>query len=137
MWRGLPEDKYFWKPDPDAMHALEMIRHVLGTEDWFHHILTNNGDTSTFDNRIWDDGRPYISLDDELEYSRPFSEKFLNLVKSYTNDDLTKIKVTYGKREPRTLGDFLLRVAYHEAVHAGNFIAYLRAMGVDRPWIWD
>ncbi|MED4141514.1 DinB family protein, partial [Priestia megaterium] len=26
---------------------------------------------------------------------------------------------------------------YHESVHAGQLLQYLRIMGVDRPRIWD
>ena len=137
LWNALPEDKYLWKPDAEAMHALEMVRHVLGTDEWFWHIIVNNGDISNFDNDKWDEGRPYVSVKDELEFSMPYREKFLNLIMNHSADDLENIMVTYGNREPRKLGDFLLRAAYHEGVHAGNFISYLRAMGVNRPWIWD
>jgi len=56
LWNALPEEHYLWKPDDDAMHALEMVRHVLGTDEWFRHILLNNGDVSTFDNNVWDEG---------------------------------------------------------------------------------
>jgi hypothetical protein len=35
------------------------------------------------------------------------------------------------------LGDYLLRIGFHEAVHAGQFLAYLRAMQIERPFIWD
>jgi uncharacterized damage-inducible protein DinB len=136
LWSSLPEDKYFWKPDNGAIHALEMVRHVLECDEWFRHIIVNNGNVDTYDQGIWEN-RPYINLQDELEFSKPYRENLIKLVKSYSVDDLSNIKVTYGKRQPRKLGDFLLRAAYHEAVHAGNFIAYLRAMGVDRPWIWD
>ncbi len=137
LWSALPEDKYFWKPDDDAENAMQVIRHVLGSDEWFRYIIVNNGDISKYDNSIWDDSRPYKSLQDELDFSKPYRENLLNLVKSYTPGDLSSITVTYGRRKPRKLGDFLLRVAYHESVHAGNFIAYLRAMGVERPMIWD
>ena len=29
LWNGLPENHYNWKPDKNAMSAIEMIRHVL------------------------------------------------------------------------------------------------------------
>lgn len=137
LWSALPEDKYFWKPDDDAENAMQVIRHVLSSDEWFRYIIVNNGDVSKYDNSIWDDSRPYKSLHDELHFSNPYRENFLDLVKSYTPGDLCSIMVTYGNRKPRKLGDFLLRAAYHESVHAGNFIAYLRAMGVERPMIWD
>ncbi len=37
----------------------------------------------------------------------------------------------------RELGDMLLRVAYHESVHTGQLLDYLRTAKVKRPIIWD
>ena len=37
----------------------------------------------------------------------------------------------------RKAGDFILRIAYHEAVHAGQMLQYLRMAGVERPSVWD
>src|SRR5689334_18687307 len=37
----------------------------------------------------------------------------------------------------RKAGDFILRIAYHEAVHAGQMLQYLRMAGVPRPSVWD
>lgn len=48
LWRSLPTSHYFWKPDADAMHALEMIRHVLGAEYYLHYIIVHKGDVSAF-----------------------------------------------------------------------------------------
>src|SRR5204863_4393896 len=31
-WRGIPADSLDWKPDPEAMSAIEMVRHVLEGE---------------------------------------------------------------------------------------------------------
>lgn len=30
-----------------------------------------------------------------------------------------------------------MRIAYHEAVHTGQLLNYMRNMGVERPDIWD
>lgn len=136
LWNGLPEEYYFWKPDDNAMHALEMIRHVLGAEYWLHYIIMHKGDTSKFPHDQWD-GRPYTNLQDELDFSKPFRENFLTDIKGYSLEELKTVEVTYGKRTPRKLSDFILRVAYHEAVHAGNFLSYLRSMDLDRPFVWD
>lgn len=35
------------------------------------------------------------------------------------------------------LGDYLNRIAYHESVHTGQILSYLRTIGIDRPQIWD
>jgi hypothetical protein len=42
-----------------------------------------------------------------------------------------------GNGEKKILGKYLLRIGYHESVHAGQFLSYLRAMKIDRPKIWD
>ena len=44
---------------------------------------------------------------------------------------------TYDVTGRNSAGDFLLRAAYHEAVHAGQMLDYLRTMGVARPSVWD
>jgi hypothetical protein len=134
LWRGLPESHYFWKPDADAMHALEMIRHVLGAEFYMHYIIQHQGDTSQFPDL---DVLPYSDLQAELDRAKPWRENFFADIRRYTVEELDTVDVVYGKRAPRKLGDFILRTAYHEAVHAGNFVLYLRTMGVERPWIWD
>ena len=42
-----------------------------------------------------------------------------------------------GRIDVRTIGDFVLRMAYHELVHTGQLLSYLRRMNVPRPEIWD
>lgn len=37
----------------------------------------------------------------------------------------------------RDLGDMLLRIAYHESVHTGQLLDYLRTAGVPRINVWD
>jgi uncharacterized damage-inducible protein DinB len=136
LWNGLPESHYFWKPDEAAMHALEMIRHVVGANHYLHYVIQHKGDTSRFPAAEWD-ALPYHDVDTELKYGQPYWDALLHDVRNYTASELAEMDVVYGKRKPRKLGDFVLRIAYHEAVHAGNFIAYLRAMGIERPWVWD
>ncbi|MBM7542797.1 putative damage-inducible protein DinB [Amphibacillus cookii] len=35
------------------------------------------------------------------------------------------------------MGDMLLHVAYHEAVHTGQLLDYLRTADIPRGHIWD
>jgi len=42
-----------------------------------------------------------------------------------------QIKVKEGNSEI-----ILLRIAYHEAVHTGQLLSYLRTLGLERPMIW-
>ncbi len=135
LWKGLPEQYYFWKPDPDAMSALEQVRHVLGA-DYGWNIIINRGDMSTYQSP-WE-GRPYTNLDDELEFAKPYRQRFLDSVRSFSATDLATIDVIHpGNGQKKNLGSYLMRIGYHEAVHAGQFLSYLRAMGVHRPLIWD
>lgn len=54
-------------------------------------------------------------------------------VKSFSEKDLSNIidrsKVGYV----RSLGDMLARIAFHESVHLGQLLDYLRTAGVTRP----
>ena len=60
------------------------------------------------------------------------------MVDTLSDDDLDSIEIDRSDvGYKRRLGDFLLRAIYHEAVHCGQLLAYLRAMGVVRPKIWD
>jgi uncharacterized damage-inducible protein DinB len=40
-------------------------------------------------------------------------------------------------RQSKILGDYLNRIAYHESVHTGQLLDYLRTIGIERPQIWD
>ncbi|MEH0156398.1 DinB family protein [Limibacter armeniacum] len=136
LWSGLPEEFYFWKPDPEAMTAIEIIRHVLGADYGWDVIITNNGDMTDFQSP-WE-GRPYISLADELEFAAPYRQAFLERINGFSDAALETTEIIHpGNGQKRKLEDYLLRIGYHESVHAGQFISYLRAIGVARPFIWD
>jgi len=62
----------------------------------------------------------------------------LTFIKSLNEADLTNIKIDRSDvGYIRELGDMLLRIAYHESVHTGQLLDYLRTAEVDRPLIWD
>ncbi|MDE3743286.1 DinB family protein [Maribacter polysaccharolyticus] len=135
LWKGLPESHYHWKPDESAMTAIQMIRHVLEA-DYGWNIIINQGDMTNY-RTPWEN-RPCISVHDELEFAAPYREKFLESVGRFSAADLSETKIIHpGNGEKKTLGKYLLRIGYHEAVHAGQFLSYLRAMEIDRPGIWD
>ena len=136
IWKGLPEEFNHWKPDKDAESFIEVIRHVLECEQLFHMRIIKRG---IFTNYIspWA-GRPLISVKDELKFAEPYRNEFLNMIRSFSEKDFIAIKIKgKGKTQTRKLGDYLLRAAYHESVHAGQFLSNLRALGIDRPYIWD
>jgi len=136
LWTGLTPENYFWRPDINAMNCLEMIRHVLEGEHLFHKIVDNRGNIGDYVSP-WTN-RPYTNLQDELDFAKPYRESFLIAIKSFSTDELTTIEIIRSEKGQRKkLGDYLQRIAYHEAVHTGQLLSYFRTLGIDRPQIWD
>ena len=116
------------------MTALEMIRHLLQA-DYGWNMIVSQADMSQY-KTPWQ-ARPLISVEDELELAKPYRKEFLNTVKQFSNYELANTEIIHpGNGEKKMLGQYL-RIGYHESVHAGQFLSYLRAMGVERPSIWD
>lgn len=136
VWSSIPKEKLQWKPDDEAMNCIEMIRHVLESEYYYHLAIKNRGSLSVFDSPF--DNRTFSSVKAELEFAEPFRNEFINTIKSFTEEDLANIKIDRSDSGYiRDLGDMLLRVAYHESVHTGQLLDYLRTAGVPRIRIWD
>lgn len=135
LWKELPENYYHWKPDEKAMTAIEMIRHVLEA-DYGWNIIINKGDMTAY-KTPWKN-RPFRSVIDELEFAEPYRNTFLESVRQFSDTELNETEIIHpGNGEKKILGKYLLRIGYHEAVHAGQFLSYLRAMNINRPEIWD
>lgn len=134
LWKGLPDVYYTWKPDDAAMTALEMIRHVLQA-DYGWNIIINKGDMTNY-RTPWEN-RPYHNLKDELEFAEPYRQIFLERIHLFSDIELSTTEIIHpGNGEKKILGKYLLRTGYHESVHAGQFLSYLRTLGVERPLIW-
>ena len=135
LWNGLPEKYYNWKPDEKAMSASDMIRHILEA-DYGWNIIINQGDMKNY-RTPWEN-RPFINVTDELEFAEPHRKAFIESVRKFSDTQLNETKIIHpGNGEKKILGKYLLRIGYHESVHAGQFLSYLRAMKIDRPKIWD
>ena len=135
-WRSIPTGVLAFRVDAGAMSLLEQVRHVLEGEYLYAEMLRTGGDLAS-ETTPWA-MRPLVSVDDELQYAEPHRRAFFELLASYSARDLAERRVTRASRGySRTFGDFLLRMAYHEAVHLGQLLRDLRAAGVDRPPIWD
>ena len=129
-------DIYFWRPDIHAMSCLEMVRHVLEGEHLFHMIVDKRGNLRHYISP-WTDRR-YTDLEAELDFAKPFRSTFLQIIKEFSSDDFSTIEIIRSdKGQRRRLGDYLQRIAYHEAVHTGQMLSYLRTIGIERPQIWD
>ncbi len=135
LWKGLPQAYYNWKPDGDAMSAIQMIRHVLQA-DYGWNIIVTRGDMANY-KTPWE-GRLYQSVNDEIAFAEPYRQTFLESVNRFSEQELSETEIIHpGNGSKKILGDYLLRIGYHESVHAGQFLSYLRKMKVDRPFIWD
>ncbi len=136
VWKGISENDLFWKPDPAAISCFEMIRHVLESENIYHHIILNRGVLGDYKCPLT--GNPYTSIEDELRNAQPYREKFLKMVHTLSLTELEEVHITRKEvKQNRKLADYLLRVAYHESVHTGQLLDYLRTLKAPRAVIWD
>jgi uncharacterized damage-inducible protein DinB len=136
VWQAIPADRLQWRPDAEAMTCIEMVRHVLEGEWLYMQMLRSGGSLASEDSPF--NPRPYTDVAAEIAFAEPYRKEFLELVGSYTAEELTSRRVDRAdKGYVRAVGDFILRIAYHESVHAGQLLGYLRSMDVPRPNIWD
>ena len=136
LWLAITPDIYFWRPDSKAISCLEMVRHVLEGEHIYHLIVKKGGDLGDFISP-WKD-RQYTDLQAEFAFAEPFRRKFIAAIEQFNPEDFSAVEIVRPeKNQRRRLGDYLQRIGYHEAVHAGQMLSYLRTLGVERPQIWD
>lgn len=136
LWNGIPVEYLSWKPDKGAFTFLEMIRHVLESEHLFHTIIKNKGNLGNYVSP-WDT-LDYSSIKNEIEFAESYRVEFLRMVENTTESDLTNYIIRRTEvNQLKTLGDYLNRMVYHEAVHTGQMLSYFRMLGLKRPQIWD
>lgn len=136
LWTGITPEIYLWKPDNEAMSAIEMIRHVLEGEHLFHTIVNNRGNIGDYISP-WSE-KAYTNVLDEIDFAKPFRDKFIQTLKSFTPEEWDTIEIIRSEKgQRRKLGDYLQRIAYHESVHTGQFLSYMRTFGMEIPLIWD
>jgi uncharacterized damage-inducible protein DinB len=136
LWSGIPNGYLNWKPDEDAFTIIEMIRHVLEGEYLFHRIIENRGNLGDYESP-WNN-LEFTNLKNELHIAELYREKFISMISKLHESDLKTIRIERTEaNQSKELGDYLNRIAYHESVHTGQLLSYLRTLGVDRPQIWD
>ena len=136
LWSGIPDEFLAWKPDEGAFTIIEMIRHVLEGEHLFHIIIQNRGNLGDYQSP-WNELK-YSDLKNELEISKKYRTEFLNMISGLKESDLENVIIDRKEvGQSKKLGDYLNRIAYHEAVHTGQILSYLRTIGIERPQIWD
>lgn len=136
LWNGIPNEYLDWKPDDEAFSIIEMIRHVLEGEHLFHVIIKNKGNLGNYSSP-WN-ALEFTDLKNELNIAEKHREDFLSMIKGFSISDLENIRIERKEvNQSKKLGDYLNRIAYHESVHTGQILSYLRTIGIDRPQIWD
>ncbi|RKR13265.1 putative damage-inducible protein DinB [Maribacter vaceletii] len=136
LWSGIPLQNLNWRPDKRAFSIIEMIRHVLEGEHLFHKIIQNQGNIGNYKSP-WED-LAYLDLKTELDFSKRYRIEFLNMIKELNEADLKTIRIERKEvGQSKNLGDYLNRIAYHESVHTGQMLHYLREANIKRPIIWD
>ncbi|RKL65765.1 hypothetical protein CR203_19145 [Salipaludibacillus neizhouensis] len=138
VWKAIPEQMLNWKPDEDALTCAEMIRHLVEGEFLYHQLLIARGSKGLTNLSNPFENKDFTSVDNEILFAQPYRENFLKYIKTISKSDLENIEIDRSNvGYVRTLGDMLLRIAYHESVHTGQLLDYMRTMGIDRPNIWD
>ncbi|KFM98901.1 DinB family protein [Bacillus clarus] len=142
VWMTIPNNHLDWRPDSEALSCKEMIRHVLECDYHYLHLLKNQGKAQNIQSPF--ETKPFTTIQDELLFAQTFRNEFIDFVSSVSHEDLSTIQIDRSDLAElgysgyvRTLGDLLLRIAYHEGVHTGQILDYLRTIGVERPDIWD
>ncbi|MFA1821143.1 DinB family protein [Virgibacillus oceani] len=138
VWTSIPNETLSWRPDSEAMTCSEMIRHVIEGEYLYHQVLVGGGSEGISNLANPFERKKFTTVDDELAFSQPYRESFLNYIKTISKSDLENMYIDRSDvGYVRTLGDMLLRIAYHESVHTGQLLDYLRTAGIEIPNIWD
>lgn len=136
VWQAIPSNMLNWKPDEKALTCAEMVRHVLESEYIYLQILQNRKSISNPENPY--DLIEFTNVQDDLDRAVHLRNEFINYLKSIEVSELESVKIDRSDvGYIRTLGDMLLRVAYHESVHTGQLLDYMRTMNIERPNIWD
>ncbi|WP_417799490.1 DinB family protein [Tenacibaculum sp.] len=136
LWKDIPDEFLNWKPDSEAFSIIEMIRHILEGEHLFHTIIKNSGDLGNYKS-LWEN-LAFSDLKNELSFAERYRNSFIEMIKTLNETDLENIRIERKEvGQSKTLGDYLNRMVYHEAVHTGQLLGYLRTLGVKRPKIWD
>jgi uncharacterized damage-inducible protein DinB len=134
---SIPNEFLTWKPDADALTIGHMIRHVLLHDySWFMILTEQRLPTEDERKHLWE--VPYTNVQDEIVRATPYHEQFMAYVESLDVKDF-EIKLIKWPHRPieRYLGDTLERKSYHDAVHTGQLLQYLRMLRLDIPDIWD
>ncbi|UBH13372.1 DinB family protein [Macrococcus armenti] len=136
VWGSIDKEFYEFKPDKDALTIFEMIKHVLQSEYMYHAMFIKGCSTEEIPT-------PYDDIESSIEelivVSKKYKGEYKEFIKKLSEDNLTNIKIDRSQYAGyiKTIGDMIERVTFHEAVHLGQLLDYMRTAGIERPRIWD
>lgn len=136
VWRSIDKEYYEFKPDKEALTIFEMIKHVLQSEYMYHEMFIRGGS-------IEEIPTPYDDINNSIEelivVSKKYRDEYKEFIKKLSEENLTDIKIDRSQDAGyiRTIGDMIERVTFHETVHLGQLLDYMRTAGIERPRIWD
>lgn len=135
--RSIPAEYLGWKPDAEALPIGAMIRHVLlHDRSWLLILTEGRLPTDAERAALWT--LPFTTVEAEIERATPYTEAFEEYVRSLDPAEYATRIVQWPHRPiARPLGDALERKSYHDAVHTGQLLQYLRTLQLPRPDIWD
>ena len=126
---AIPQDKYTWRPAPDARSVAEVFLHVTG-ERYF--ILGLGGATppAGFNGKDYEKSTTdKTKIIEELNKSWDYTKAQIN---SMSNADFAKPEKKLGP--DANDGDVIYLMVMHNHEHLGQSIAYARMNGVTPPW---
>ena len=126
---ALPQDKFNWRPAPDARSFAEVFLHVSGER---YQILNLGGVAmpASFDGKTYEKSTTdKAKIIEELKKSEEFAQSTIGAM---TNAEFAKLLPKLGPQA--NAGDvvYILVADAHE--HMGQLVAYARENGIVPPW---
>lgn len=126
---AIPQDKYTWRPAPDARSVAEVFLHVTG-ERYF--ILGLGGATppAGFNGKDYEKSTTdKAKIIEELNKSWDYTKAQIN---SMSNADFAKLLPKLGPEA--NAGDVIYILVADQHEHLGQVVSYARENGITPPW---
>ena len=150
---AVPEDKFDWRPGPDAFSCGELVRHLILSEVFWRRMLLEGAEGRSHDpfgltgsavERLTAFRRPNLESSRRAEkYGRSFGEclEIWSSIQVRTEEELARItpeqldvQIEHPLLTLRApLWEMLLTLVGHEIHHRGQLSAYLKSLGLEQP----
>jgi uncharacterized damage-inducible protein DinB len=126
---AIPQDKYTWRPAPDARSVAEVFLHVTG-ERYFILGLGVATPPAGFNGKDYEKSTTdKAKIIDELNKSWDYTKAQIN---SMSNADFAKLLPKLGPEA--NAGDVIYILVADQHEHLGQVISYARENGITPPW---